>query len=170
MTIKYQGLNITQPIQGEIQAEAFSVDLLNASTTQGSLSLEKQAAQLQFETEREEILEKMLSEQDATVKAELQAQLDELDAKERERHNQSVSDQIVEQHMQKREADFSKVKMGAGLVLALQMIRSGFYLRQCYRHTRYQHALECITLKNIQETGRSVCCRCLIRKGKQQLR
>ena len=75
MTIKYQGLNITQPIQGEIQAEAFSVDLLNASTTQGSLSLEEQAAQLQFETEREEILEKMLSEQDATVKAELQAQL-----------------------------------------------------------------------------------------------
>jgi len=67
----------------------------------------------------------MLSEQDATVKAELQAQLDELDAKERERHNQSVSDQIVEQHMQKREADFSKVKMGAGLVLVLLIVVIG---------------------------------------------
>lgn len=126
MTITYQGLNITQPIQGEIQAEAFSVNLLNASTTQGTLSLEEQAAQLQFKTEREELLKKMISEQDATVKAELQAQLDELDTQERERHNQSVTDQIVEQHMKEREANFSKVKMGAGLVLVLLIVVIGF--------------------------------------------
>jgi len=83
MTITYQdqGLNIMQPIHGEIQVEAFSVNLLNASTTQDTLSLEERAAQLQFETEREELLKKMLSEQDATVKAELQAQLDELNVK-----------------------------------------------------------------------------------------
>lgn len=128
MTITYQGLNITQPIQGEIQTEAFSVNLLNASTTQSSLSSEEQAAQLQFETEREELLKKMLSEQDATIKAELQAQLDELDAKERERHNQSVSDQIVEQYMQEREANFSKVVMGAGLVLVLLIVIIGFII------------------------------------------
>jgi|GEM_PF-2497504 len=119
MTITYQGLNITQPIQGELQAEAFLVNLLNASSTQGTFSSEEQAAQLQFGTEREELLKKMISEQDATVKAELRAQLDELDAKERERYNQSVTNQIVEQHMQEREANFSKVKMGAGLVLVL---------------------------------------------------
>ena len=58
MTIKYQGLNITQPIQGKIQAEAFSVDLLNASTTQGSLSLEEQAAQLHLKQNEKKYLKK----------------------------------------------------------------------------------------------------------------
>lgn len=126
MTITYEGFNMTYPIQGEIQAEAFSVSILNASTNQESISMDEQIAQIQFKTEREELLKKIISEQDKDVKAELQAQLDELDTKEMERHNENVTNQLVEQYNQQRDADFAKIKMGAGLILVLFIVLVGF--------------------------------------------
>lgn len=122
MKITYQGSNIMQPIPGEIQAEGFSVNLLNASSTRETLSMEEQAAQAKFETEREELMAKIIAEQDAAIKAELQAQLDELDAKERDRHNENVSSQLVENYMLERDAQFAKVKTTAGLVLVMFIV------------------------------------------------
>ncbi len=122
MTITYQGLDITQPIQGEIQPAAFSVNLLNAGTAQATILAEEQEAQFKFETERRELQAKIISEQDAAIKAELQAQLDELDTKERERHNENVANELAEQYMQERDAKFEKVKMGAAVVIVLVIV------------------------------------------------
>lgn len=128
MRITYQGLNIMEPIQGEIKADAFAVSLLNANEVQETLSPEEVVAQNQYKIDSEEILSKLKVEKDPKVQEELLAQLAELDAKERDRLNQKVTENLVEQYEQEQEATSNKTMIGAGIVIVIFIVIIGFMI------------------------------------------